>query len=202
MKHLQWIVSINLLALAPASIGFKQPEQTAPPSTAQSHVEGILVEYRFRDVYEGSIFLHNLHANNDTEALQAIRDRYDSSDATGYLAARLDAPAAVALCRRLEPRRPHWRAAFETLGSHPRDQVIDYVLEIVQAGDLLQRAVCYEVSEYAGWTDLIEYAQRDIASMAPGNENQVNRPRDPELAPSSLGDFARRYLRSMRAEVR
>jgi HEAT repeat protein len=196
MKAIRGFVLIVTAVLGLSHAILNRPPEPSGQATLQevpTRIERVLAEFEKQPYHESFQFLRTLREKNDLEALRAISELDGGYEAAREIAATLDAKGVVQLCRSLEDRPRHWRSAFSVLARHPREEVIDYILERVQSNDSIVRAHCYELCGYVGWPDLLEYASRDEYSQERGNDNQVNQPRF--APPQDLGHFAREYIK-------
>ncbi len=138
------------------------------------------------DVYRQ--YIHRLAIEQQFESLEAIcnADFVFSSWAAEEIVMASPPIKAVAFCKRLSSGSAAWRDAFIALHCHPKEHIINYLMECASSQEPIVRSVCYHLAGAAGWGDLVEYAMADY-----DNSTFVGGPNSDEMF---LSQVAKNYV--------
>ena len=110
-----------------------------------------------------------------------------SQFATTTLVMILPPKEAVRYCRSLTTGSWTWTHAFYQLHRLPKAEVMAYIREVMSSGDATDRCHCYLVCQFAGWTDLLDFAERDV------NDDSVVFRVNGDIGKPTIADYAKDY---------
>lgn len=143
---------------------------------------------------ERNDYVARLEARGDIAYLKAIfaTGLDEEGRAAAALVPFLDADELLELARSVPVGSHVWSSAFCRLGCHPKEKVLDYIVECAQSDDATAKWFAYSTCSCYGWPDLMDMASSDLDD---GRLVIAMRNQDPAAA--TVGDMARLYIQGI-----